>query len=370
MDTNEKRKFLIKISVLVLILLILVLVFTLLIKKQKENKTEISESTSESAFTFSNASTTFSSLFSNAVPETAETSETEPETTAPTLIVTGTTVPETSETEPETVEETSTEETSQDDETLWDTEAGIADTEEETKADETKETIKETTEPETTQEETVSERKFDKYTNVVIIGDSRTVQMAKAMNAETVEEHQNPNYGGVFRNGKYIFVCENSAGAEWLDGTGFTEAKPYIRATTAVVFWLGVNDTGNSSDAISASVNNYISLIQEQLDNVGCDIFYVSVGPCTGKWEYWNLYTEEFNRDMNKQLKNATWIEVYDMLTAGLAAGDYQTDSSGVHYSVNAYKDIFYMIYYKTPVDSTELSPGDSAQGGIGYTTG
>ena len=92
---------------------------------------------------------------------------------------------------------------------------------------------------------------------IVMIGDSRFVQMHKAV-GET----------------GCVWVCENAMGFDWLRDTAIALADPNIGAGTKVVIGLGVNDPGN--------VHNYAKLVNNTAAGWiarGATVYYLSINP-------------------------------------------------------------------------------------------
>ncbi len=152
---------------------------------------------------------------------------------------------------------------------------------------------------------------------IIMIGDSRCVQMQAAVNG-----------GGV------SWICENGKGYEWLNETAIAWADPSVGKGTKVVICLGVNDPGN--------VNNYAQLINARAADWsarGATVYYVSVNPV---WE--NPYVtqeqvDNFNNTMPGLLSGVIWIDTQSWLKEN---GCRIVD--GLHYDDPTSVNIFNLI--------------------------
>ena len=128
--------------------------------------------------------------------------------------------------------------------------------------------------------------------NVVIIGDSRCVQMRDST-------------GG----GGCVWICENGKRYEWFAENAVPRADAVVGKGTKVVVCMGVNDPGDASK-YAALVN----VMAAQWAARGAKTYYVSVNPV---WE--NPYTSEeevmnFNATILPQLVGVRWIDTHTYL--------------------------------------------------------
>lgn len=150
--------------------------------------------------------------------------------------------------------------------------------------------------------------------NIVIIGDSRCVQMRDST-------------GG----GGCVWICDNGKRYEWFAENAVPRADAVVGKGTKVVICMGVNDPGDASQ-YAALVN----VMAAQWAARGAKTYYVSVNPV---WE--NPYiTEEqvvnFNASILSQLIGVRWIDTHSYL---MNAGYYLVD--GLHYDNETNLKIF-----------------------------
>lgn len=152
---------------------------------------------------------------------------------------------------------------------------------------------------------------------IIMIGDSRCVQMQEAV-----------------QGGGCSWICENSKGYAWLEEVAIGWADPSVGKGTKVVFCLGVNDPGN--------VRKYAELVNAKAAEWrerGATVYYVSVNPV---WE--NPYTtkeqvENFNAAMPGLLSGVIWVDTYTWL---MENGCKIVD--GLHYDAATSINIFNLI--------------------------
>lgn len=168
---------------------------------------------------------------------------------------------------------------------------------------------------------------------VVFLGDSRTVQMYAYLN----NDWSGANYssGGVHEVGSDVYVAEGSMGLNWLKSTGIPAAEKYFTSGTAIVILMGVNDLFNA--------NNYIKYVNENVSNWkknGSSLYFVSVNPCTGNYNYLNTQIVDFNSTVKNGLSNEVgWIDTYSQLNSNNISS-----SDGLHYGKNTYQIIYNYI--------------------------
>lgn len=153
--------------------------------------------------------------------------------------------------------------------------------------------------------------------NVVIIGDSRCVQMRDST-------------GG----GGCVWICENSKRYEWFEQNAVPRADEVVGKGTKVVICMGVNDPGDASKY--AALTNALAA---RWAARGAKTYYVSVNPV---WE--NPYTTEeqvmnFNATILPQLVGVRWIDTHTYL---MNTGYNLVD--GLHYDSDTNIKIFNAI--------------------------
>ena len=155
------------------------------------------------------------------------------------------------------------------------------------------------------------------YQQVILIGDSRTVGMEQAVN-----------------HPEYIWSAKVAQGYQWMKDTGVPMIESQIQEKTAVIIWMGVNDTYN--------IHKYISYFNEKAEiwqEKGADTYIVSVGPVEYSQYLDNSEIENFNQMLSDNLRTATYIDLYsEMRTNGYETVD------GVHYTEDTYQEIFNIL--------------------------
>lgn len=154
---------------------------------------------------------------------------------------------------------------------------------------------------------------------VVFVGDSRTVQMSRA----------------VARN-NYTWIGKVGMGYSWFS----TEALPLVDAYTGegtkLLINMGVNDLANAS--------KYVKLINSKIDAwdaAGAEVYYASVNPVVdGKCNASNAQIEKFNATLQGSLDSRIhWIDSYSYtVSQGFSTSD------GLHYS-KATSQMIYAYY-------------------------
>lgn len=168
-----------------------------------------------------------------------------------------------------------------------------------------------------------------KASQIVYIGDSRTVQMYAYLN----NDWNGANYssGGVHKVGSDIYVAQGSMGLSWLKSTGIPAAKKYFDKGTAVVILMGVNDLGNADGYIS-----YINSNATSWTSKGSQVYFVSVNPCNGGYSNLNSKIKSFNSKVKNGLSNnVKWIDTHSYLVSN----GYKT-TDGLHYNSDTSKKI------------------------------
>ena len=154
-------------------------------------------------------------------------------------------------------------------------------------------------------------------TNLIFVGDSRTVGMKQAV------------------GGNDTWSCKSSMGLSWMKSTGIPNIENKITNGSAVVVLMGVNDLYN--------VNNYISYMNNLVNTVtskGGTLYFVSVNPTSKSMDYLNSNIDSFNTKMRQGLSsNIRYIDTNSYLKAnGFSSGD------GVHYYADTSKQIYNYI--------------------------
>lgn len=169
--------------------------------------------------------------------------------------------------------------------------------------------------------------------NVVFIGDSRTVQMY----AYLANNWSGANYssGGVHNVSGDIFVAEGSQGLSWLKSTGISAAKSYFKSGTAIAILMGVNDLDNASSYVS-----YINSNVSSWTSNGSKLYYVSVTPCSGSYSYLNSKITTFNSNVKSGLSSSVkWIDAYSYLNS-----NGYTTTDGLHYDKSTSNKLYNYI--------------------------
>ncbi len=164
----------------------------------------------------------------------------------------------------------------------------------------------------------------------IFVGDSRTVQMQKAVEYDSE---------------KVAFVAEARMGCDWFIQYGIWQAESLIKdGQTNIVINMGVNDVSN--------IERYVKAITQRADDWasrGCKVFYESVNPVReNPSSPTNAQIEEFNGIMKENLPdNAYWLDSYRFLVeTGYTAAD------GVHYSESTYQRLYdFLLEEIAPLD-------------------
>ena len=183
---------------------------------------------------------------------------------------------------------------------------------------------------ETAEEEIVEEPDTTVDNFTIFIGDSRTVQMEKAVE---------------YDDEKAAFVAEARMGYDWFVQYGIWQAESLIKnGATNIVINMGVNDVSN--------IDRYVTAVSQRVDDwtaKGCKVFYESVNPVNeNPSSPTNAQIEEFNEIMQENLpEEVYWIDSYHYLTEnGYTAAD------GVHYSESTYQRLYdFLLSEIAPID-------------------
>lgn len=153
-------------------------------------------------------------------------------------------------------------------------------------------------------------------TNLIFVGDSRTVGMHSAV------------------GGNDIWSGEKSAGLDWMKSSGVPNIEANIGNGSAVIILMGVNDLYQPA--------NYISYINEKASvwsSKGARTYFVSVNPTEGSYSTLNRDIDSFNQQLKKGLSNVSYIDT----NSYLKSNGYSTQD-GLHYTNDTYNKIYNYI--------------------------
>ena len=177
---------------------------------------------------------------------------------------------------------------------------------------------------------------------ILLTGDSRTVCLYCA---QVYDETEYPKH--VFYNideatftgytNESIVVAKGGEGCSWMRAVGVPNALSHLDEADALVIWFGVNDLHVFADYI-----NYVNGLVQQYD---IPIYYMTIGPCNGKWENKNSEVIAFNLALTQMLDpSVTIIDAYSYIKDGLDNGLFAT-MDGLHYDYNTSRAIYdYMV--------------------------
>ncbi len=177
---------------------------------------------------------------------------------------------------------------------------------------------------------------------ILLTGDSRTVCLYCS---QIYDEAEYPKH--VFYNideatftgytNESIVVAKGGEGCSWMRAIGVPNALSHLDEADALVIWFGVNDLHVSADYI-----NYVNGLAQQYD---IPIFYMTIGPCNGKWDSKNSDVLAFNAALTQLLDSSvTIIDAYSYIKDGLDNGLFVT-MDGLHYDYNTSRAIYdYMV--------------------------
>ena len=167
-------------------------------------------------------------------------------------------------------------------------------------------------------EQAKKQKKSSASGGIIMVGDSRCVQMQKAVSG-----------------GGCAWVCENSKGYDWFVETAMPRIDAAVTDGTKIVINLGVNDPGN--------VKKYAELVNTKAaewSQKGATVYFASVNPV---WE--NPYTtqeqvETFNATIPTLLSAGIgFIDTHSwLITNGYRLVD------GIHYDDPTYINIYNVI--------------------------
>lgn len=144
--------------------------------------------------------------------------------------------------------------------------------------------------------------------NVVIIGDSRTVDIKNNVGENAC-----------------VWIAEYSKGIKWFVSDAAPTADPYIASGTKVIINLGANDP--------EKIDTYIYTINEICGdwiNRGAAVYYATVGPCNENPYHTNEDAVNFNAALlNGVTAGVHWIDLYGYLVNN---GYTTREGDGFHY--------------------------------------
>lgn len=153
---------------------------------------------------------------------------------------------------------------------------------------------------------------------VILVGDSRFVQMKNSVGENSC-----------------TWIAEGGKGYKWFHENAVARIDDCVGEGSKILINLGVNDPGN--------LRNYLTLVNakaEEWTSKGATVYYASVNPV---WES-RYVTEEQVQYFNSQLQNGLsdnvhWIDSHDYL---ISIGYELVD--GLHYSKETYRNLY--AYY------------------------
>ena len=154
--------------------------------------------------------------------------------------------------------------------------------------------------------------------NVIMIGDSRCVQMKSHVGA-----------------GSDTWSCKGSMGLNWMKNTGVPNVESKIGNGTKIVIMMGVNDLYQPEASIS-----YINQKASTWASKGAVTYFVSVNPVDGSYSNLTSKIVSFNNKLKNGLNsNVRYIDTYNYLVSS----GFNT-SDGLHYKSDTSRKIYNYI--------------------------
>ena len=154
--------------------------------------------------------------------------------------------------------------------------------------------------------------------NVIMIGDSRCVQMKSQVRA-----------------GSDTWSCKGSMGLNWMKNTGVPNVESKIGNGTKIVIMMGVNDLYQPEAYIS-----YINQKASTWASKGAKTYFVSVNPVDGSYSNLTSKIVSFNNKLKNGLNsNVRYIDTYNYLVSS----GFNT-SDGLHYKSDTSRKIYNYI--------------------------
>ncbi len=190
------------------------------------------------------------------------------------------------------------------------------------------------------------------YDKVIFVGDSRTYQMcfSVADGGNTTNCSFKGNGNKPFVSGSYYYIAEGSMGYNWFNDTAVPAVNSIINSSNdryAIVSLMGVN--GILGD-ISKYINTYKNLSNTSWNNQ--KIVLVSIMPVNDKdiKNYKDIVNNKNIEEFNSRLKelsasNITYCDIYTTMKSNM--NKYKLRDDGLHYTTEAYKEIYKLIEEK-----------------------
>jgi len=175
---------------------------------------------------------------------------------------------------------------------------------------------------------------------VVLIGDSRTVQMYQAL-------HSDNNIDAsvcLTESDGITWSAYCGKGIEWMESNGVPDVEDLIGQGTKVVILMGVNDL-DKNDAISEYIQYIKNKTNQEWNVKGADVYFVSVNPVNDELHYFNNdMVSDFNQKVGRSLEEygVKYIDTYSAILPTIK--DRKVSSDGMHYDADTYQKIFNMV--------------------------
>lgn len=209
------------------------------------------------------------------------------------------------------------------------------------------------TESEPGQQEAASEE-TQSAVHPILMGDSRTVCLYCSQAYDETEYPKHLFYAMSedfsAQAGISTFVAKGGEGDAWFEKYGLAKGITFLDENAVMVVWFGVNDLDKAQ--------RYINCINGVALTYGAPVYYMTIGPCDGKWENKNADILNFNAALEAQLDPAVHlIDMYSFISNGLLTGEFAT-IDGLHYD---YKTS--MAVYQHMLE--EIEAAQALEGGI-----
>ena len=182
---------------------------------------------------------------------------------------------------------------------------------------------------------TTSSSTNSNVTSRIFIGDSRTVQLYCHLHGDwqnsTVSKLENQS---ISESNGDVWSAKGSMGLPWMKSSGIPHVQNKFTNGSAIIILMGVNDL----DSISSYVN-YLNTNVSTFTKDGAKVYFVSVMPCNGKYEYLNSKIIQFNDKIKSSVSGIKYIDAYTHLKN---SGFNTTD--GLHYDKSTSEKIYNYI--------------------------
>lgn len=149
----------------------------------------------------------------------------------------------------------------------------------------------------------------------IFAGDSRTVQMSKAV-----------------KNSSYVWIAKVGEGYNYFESTAVPQIDANVGAGSVIIINYGVNDLHN--------VNKYINLVNSKVGawtDAGATVYYAAVDPVSNYPTITNADIENFNNTLKAGLDSRVgWLDGYSFL----ANNGFNTND-GLHYDNDTYRNLY-----------------------------